>query len=69
MVTVAGIAGALICFASPVFGKDGSSAYVDVALAAVVFALFYLLQIWDASRDSKLLVPIGILAGFSFATK
>jgi hypothetical protein len=65
----AAAAGALFFFVSPVAGIDGSSAYVDVALAAVVFALFYFLEIWDAERDARLLIPIGILAGFAFAVK
>ena len=68
-ITAAGIAGALFVFVSPVVGMDGSSAYVDVALAVILFALFYLLQIWDEERDAKLLIPIGILMGFSFAVK
>jgi hypothetical protein len=68
-ITAPGIAGALFFFASPVVGMDGSSAYIDVALAAVLFALFYLLQVWDAERNVRLLIPAGILAGFSFATK
>jgi hypothetical protein len=49
--------------------RDATTAYIDVALAAVLFALFYLLQVWDESRDPKLLVPIGILAGFGYAVK
>jgi hypothetical protein len=65
----AGIAGALFFYVSPVVGMDGSTAYIDVGLAAVLFALFYLLQVWDAERDARLLIPIGILAGFSLATK
>jgi F5/8 type C domain/Dolichyl-phosphate-mannose-protein mannosyltransferase len=64
-----GAAGALLFYASPIVGQDGSVAYIDVAVAAIVFGLFYLLQIWDDSRDSKLLIPIGILAGFSVAAK
>ena len=57
------LAAAFLVFASPVVGWDGASAYVDVAAAAVLFALFYLLSIWQAGRMSGLLVPIGILAG------
>jgi hypothetical protein len=68
-VAAAGMAGALFFFISPVVGIDGSVAYVDVALAAVLFALFCLLQIWDAERDARLFVPIGVLAGFAFAIK
>jgi hypothetical protein len=63
------VAAALLVFASPVLGWDGTSAYVDVAAAAILFALFYLLGIWDSGRRSRLLIPIGILAGFSFAVK
>ncbi len=63
----AGITGALLVFLSPVVGIDGASAYNDVAVACVLFALFYLLQITDQRR--ALLIPIGLLAGFSYALK
>jgi 4-amino-4-deoxy-L-arabinose transferase-like glycosyltransferase len=63
------IPAAFLVFASPVVGWAGTSAYVDVAAATVMFALFYLLQIWDSVQDPNLLVPIGILAGFSYAAK
>lgn len=62
-------AAGFLVFASPLVGWDGTSAYVDVAAATVMFALFYLLQVWDSSRDHNLLIPIGILAGFSYAVK
>src|ERR1051326_8427127 len=65
----AGVVGALLVFMSPAIGKDGVSAYVDVAMAAIIFAVFYLLQIWIADRDRRLLLPIGLLCGFAFATK
>jgi len=65
----AGVAGALFTFVSPVVGIDGSTAYLDVAVAAILFGLFYLLQIWNAERRPALLVPIGILAGFGYAVK
>jgi hypothetical protein len=64
-----GVAGALFLYASPVVGMDGTIAYNDVAVATIAFALFYLLQIWDQDRSAQLLVPIGILTGFAFATK
>jgi hypothetical protein len=64
-----GVAAALFFYASPVVGIDGSIAYTDVAVAAIVFGLFYLLQIWDEDKNSKLLVLIGMLAGFSVAAK
>lgn len=65
----AGVAAAIFTYASPVIGFDGSIAYIDVGLAAVVFGLFYLLQIWDEDRNPKWLVPIAILTGFSYAVK
>ncbi len=65
----AGAAGAVFVFASPVVGIDGTSAYVDVALATVLFSLYYFLQIWADRADNRLLVPVGILAGFAFAIK
>ncbi|MGH9611895.1 MAG: hypothetical protein ACRD4P_02320, partial [Bryobacteraceae bacterium] len=60
---------AFLVFAAPIVGLDGTTAYIDVAVAAILFALFYLLQVWDAEMDSRLLIPIGILAGFSYAAK
>lgn len=60
---------AFLVFASPVVGWDGTSAYVDVALATVLFALFYVIQIWDCTREPNLLLVIGILAGFAYAVK
>jgi hypothetical protein len=65
----AGAAAALIVFASPVVGIDGTSAYNDVAVAAIAFTLFYLLQIWDKERTPRLLVAIGLVAGFAFTAK
>jgi hypothetical protein len=62
-------AAAFLVFASPLMGWDGTTAYVDVAAATVMFALFYLLEVWDSSREVHLLIPIGILAGFSYAAK
>jgi hypothetical protein len=61
--------GALLVFASPVVGIDATSAYNDVAVAAIAFTLFYLLRIWDTGRSPRLLFAIGIVAGFGFATK
>jgi len=60
---------AVLTFASPIVGVDGASAYVDVGLATIGFALFYVLQIWDADRQRGFLVLAGLLAGFAFAVK
>ncbi len=68
-IPVAGAAAALFVYCSPVIGMDGSCAYVDVALAAILFALYYWIEIFAVEHNFALLVPIGILAGFSFAAK
>ena len=62
-------AAAFLVFASPALGWDGTSAYVDVAAATILFALFYVLEIWRAERRTCLLAIVGILAGFSFSAK
>ena len=66
---LAGAVGALLVFASPIVGVDGTSAYNDVATAAIAFALFYLLQRWSEERSTRLLVTIGLVAGFAYAAK
>ncbi len=65
----AGVVGGLLFFVAPVVAKSGTAAYNDVAVAAILFAAFYLLQIWLEERNSRLLVPIGLLAGFAYAAK
>src|SRR6516165_1379738 len=52
-------AAAFLVFASPALGWDGTSGYVDVAAATILFALFYLLRMWHAGRKTYLLAPIG----------
>ena len=64
-----GAAGAFLTYASPIVGVDGSSAYVDLGVAAVAFSTFYWLEIWDETRERALLVPIGLMAGYAYATK
>jgi len=66
---LAGACGALLVFASPVVGVDGTSAYNDVAVAAIAFTLFHLLQIWEDERSTRLLMAIGLVAGFGYAAK
>ncbi len=65
----AGLFGALICFLSPVVGMDASTAYNDVAAAAVLFTVFYLLRIWWDHPTDRLLALVGLLAGFCYAVK
>jgi hypothetical protein len=65
----AGVVAGLLIFLSPAVALDGTTAYVDVALASVVFATFYLMEVWREQQDDRLLVPAGILAGFAYAIK
>jgi hypothetical protein len=65
----AGICAAFLVFASPIVGVDGTSAYNDVAVAAIAFTLFYLLDTWDREPSSRLLAAIGLTAGFAYAAK
>jgi len=65
----AGIIGALLFYLAPVVGKDGTIAYIDVATAAVVFAMFFFLELWRNEQLERALVPAGILAGFAYACK
>ena len=66
---LAGAAAALLVYASPVVGIDGTTAYTDVATAAIVFAVFYWMQLWDENRDHRILIVIGLLAGYCYAAK
>ena len=59
-VSGAGACAGLLVFASPVVGIDGTSAYNDVAVAAIAFTVFYLLQIWDEQRSTRLLIAIDL---------
>jgi hypothetical protein len=65
----AGFFAAVVVFVSPVIAKDGVSAYNDLAVVTILYAVFYLLQVWDDSSDDNLLVLIGLLAGAAYATK
>jgi len=60
---------ALAVFASPVVAKDGVSAYNDLAVVTLIFAVFYLLQVWSEELNSKYLILIGFLSGYAYAVK
>jgi len=60
---------AILAYTCPIAGLAGVSAYNDLAVATVLFAVFYLLQVWDESKDTNLLILIGLLSGFSYALK
>ncbi len=62
----AGLGAALLVYLSPVVARDGTVAYVDVAAAAVAFALFYILR---GALDWRRAALAGLLAGFGFAVK
>src|SRR5450759_3095427 len=65
----AGLFAAILIFASPVIAKDGVSAYNDLAVATLIYAVFYLLQVWDDSESSNLLIVIGLLSGAAYGAK
>ena len=73
----AGAAACLLVFASPLAGVDATSAYNDIAVAAIAFTLFDLLERWrdvgpSGGRDQpspRLLAAAGLLAGFGYAAK
>jgi len=58
-----GAGAALLVYASPVVGKDGTSAYVDVAAAAIAFSVFYWLEIWDESAQWTFHTPYSTTTG------
>jgi hypothetical protein len=60
---------AILVYASPVVGRAGTAAYNDLAAAALVFAVFYLLQVWRETRETNLLILIGLLSGFAYGVK
>jgi hypothetical protein len=65
----AGACAAFLVFASPVVGIDAASAYNDVAVAAIAFTVFQLLELWEGRRETRLLVALGLVAGFAYAAK
>ena len=65
----AGLFAAILIFASPVIAKDGVSAYNDLAVATLIYAVFYLLQVWDDIKSPNLLILIGLLSGAAYGAK
>ena len=65
----AGAFAALLIYACPVAGIAGISAYNDLAVATLLFAGFYLIQVECQNNSYKLLFLIGFIAGFAFAAK
>ena len=65
----AGAAACVLVFASPLVGVEATTAYNDVAVAAIAFTLFSLLERWREQPSRRLLIAAGLLAGFCFAAK
>ena len=59
----------LLVYVSPVIGITGSSAYNDLAVATLIFAGFYLLEVYSVILSGKRQLLIGLLCGASFAIK
>ena len=59
----------LLVLASPVVGIDAASAYNDVALSAVLFAVFWVMERWRQEECDRLLWVAGLMAGLAFAIK
>ena len=66
---LAGMCASLLIYTCPIVGKDGTCAYIDVGVAAILFAVFYLVEVWDGQRKLALLLLIGLVAGFAYAAK
>jgi FkbM family methyltransferase len=64
-----GVCSAIVTCASLAAGQCDLLSYADAGSTAVVFALFYALQIWEEHGAPALLVPAGILAGFSYSSR
>jgi hypothetical protein len=65
----AGLFAAAAVFVSPVVGRDGTSAYNDLAVVTLIYAVFHLLQVWDQFKERNILVLIGLLSGAAYAAK
>ncbi len=65
----AGAAGCLLIFASPLVGVEAASAYNDVAVAAIAFTLFAVLERWRDEPSGRWLAAAGLVAGFGYAAK
>lgn len=63
------VAAALLVFASPVVAIDGASAYIDVALACILFTVFYAAETQRDNPSNQSALLLGILAGGAYAAK
>jgi hypothetical protein len=65
----AAVFGGLVTYACPVVGITGISAYNDLAVATLLFAVFYLLQVNNDIYSVKLLFLIGLFCGYAYGIK
>jgi hypothetical protein len=65
----AGIVAGLLVFAAPLVGADGTCAFNDVGLAAVMFAAVYLLSLWRNDKTWGLLIACCTVTGFALGVK
>jgi hypothetical protein len=65
----AGAFAGLLLYACPVAGIAGISAYNDLAVATLIFAGFYLVEVNYEVKQTNLLFLIGLLCGASYAVK
>ncbi|MBK9171288.1 MAG: hypothetical protein IPM24_28065 [Bryobacterales bacterium] len=65
----AGSAAALFVMACPLMAVDAVSAYNDVAVASIAFALWLALEKWGQTRSFGWLPVAGMLAGFAYGAK
>ncbi len=65
----AAVFGAIVVYAAPVCGLAGTSAYNDLALATLVFAVFYAIQVNSQERLTNNLILTGLFVGECFALK
>lgn len=66
---IPGLMAGLFVYVSPVVGMDATCGYIDVAVASILFAVFYMVQLWDEQRSTGLAATIGFVAGFGYAAK
>jgi hypothetical protein len=63
------VAAALLVFAAPVVAIDGASAYNDVAVAFILFAVFYVAESQRDNPSNETALLLGILCGGAYAAK
>ncbi len=66
---LAGLFASFAVYACPIAGWAGTRAYIDVAVAALIFGMFYVLLLWEEGHPDRILVLAGLLAGFACSAK